>query len=64
MFQLVQTPYDYINSMPSKGFRAVFIDAMNIWFNVSDEMLDCIKKITGLLHTASLMYDAVLIPSS
>jgi hypothetical protein len=41
--------------MPSKGLRETFIDALNVWFNVPKNVLDCIKEITSLLHTASLM---------
>lgn len=53
--QVVQAPYDYLSSLPSKNIREKTIDALNIWYNVPDAKLHRIKEITKLLHNASLM---------
>jgi hypothetical protein len=53
--QLIQAPFRYVNSMPSKGLRETFIDALNIWLHVPESYLVQIKRITSLLHTASLL---------
>ncbi|KAI1195542.1 putative geranylgeranyl diphosphate synthase [Nemania serpens] len=55
--QVVQAPYDYLSSLPSKNIREKTIDALNIWYNVPDAKLHRIKEITKLLHNASLMLD-------
>ncbi|CAF9915918.1 MAG: hypothetical protein GOMPHAMPRED_000894 [Gomphillus americanus] len=54
---VVKTPYEYVSSLPSKGLREKAIDALNVWYGVSTAKLDQIKKITSLLHNASLMLD-------
>ncbi|KAF3905314.1 Dimethylallyltranstransferase [Dactylellina cionopaga] len=53
------TPYEYLTSMPSKGVREAFVDALNLWFSVPDETLEKIKEIGGILHTASIMLDDI-----
>ncbi|RMD43624.1 hypothetical protein DV735_g1542, partial [Chaetothyriales sp. CBS 134920] len=55
--KVVQAPYDYICSLPSKGIRDHAIDALNVWCRVPSEKLDRIKLVTSKLHTASLMLD-------
>jgi geranylgeranyl pyrophosphate synthase len=55
----VANPYDYINSLPSKGVRDAFIDAIGIWIDVPEAATQLIKKAGNLLHNASLMLDDV-----
>jgi hypothetical protein len=53
--QKIQAPFTYVESMPSKGLRDTFIDALNIWLDAPQENIPRIKWITSHLHTASLM---------
>jgi ophiobolin F synthase len=55
----VQAPFDYITSLPSKGVRNTFIDALNIWFNVPEPVTSRIKSLGSRLHSASLMLDDI-----
>jgi geranylgeranyl pyrophosphate synthase len=55
----VQAPYDYITSLPSKGVRDVFIDALNIWLDVPESIVSHIKSLGRRLHSASLMLDDI-----
>ncbi|KAL4935889.1 hypothetical protein BDV06DRAFT_228397 [Aspergillus oleicola] len=55
--EVLQAPYRYITTLPSKGLREQAIDALNIWLRVPTEKLDIIKSITTILHNASLMLD-------
>ncbi|KAF4204886.1 hypothetical protein CNMCM8927_006919 [Aspergillus lentulus] len=52
-------PYEYITSMPSKGFRHHLIDALQTWFNVPEHSLALISGVASLLHEASLMLDDI-----
>ncbi|KAL4756114.1 bifunctional terpene synthase/polyprenyl synthetase family protein [Aspergillus foveolatus] len=52
-------PYEYITSMPSKGFRHHLIDALQTWFNVPERSLALISGVASLLHEASLMLDDI-----
>ncbi|KUL83692.1 hypothetical protein ZTR_07521 [Talaromyces verruculosus] len=54
---VVETPYHYICSLPSKGVRDRFIDAMNHWFEVPRGTLDEVKKVINTLHNSSLILD-------
>ncbi len=49
----------YIDSLPSKGVREAAADALNLWFNIPQEDLVIIKRVSGLLHSASLMLDDI-----
>ncbi|KAI2484278.1 Geranylgeranyl pyrophosphate synthase/Polyprenyl synthetase [Pyrenophora tritici-repentis] len=55
----IKAPFDYISSLPSKGARDVFIDALNIWLNVPAPAVSHIKSISNRLHSASLMLDDI-----
>ncbi|KAK8078112.1 hypothetical protein PG996_004282 [Apiospora saccharicola] len=55
----VDAPCRYIASLPSKGVRTTFIDALNQWFQVKTETLDIVKDVTKALHNASLILDDV-----
>ncbi|KAJ5138841.1 geranylgeranyl pyrophosphate synthase [Penicillium bovifimosum] len=48
-----------IPSLPSKGFREAFIDALNVWLALPDSSLQTIKLISQKLHTCSLMLDDI-----
>lgn len=55
-------PAEYISSLPSKGVREAFIDALNVWLVLPDHHVNQLKDIAQTLHNASLMY-ASLRPS-
>ena len=57
--ELVMAPFDYINSLPSKGARDAFIDALNVWLPVPQDVVDRIKETIRMLHNASLMLDDI-----
>ena len=57
--ELVTTPFDYISSLPAKGARDAFIDALTIWLPMSQGDVDCIKETIRMLHNASLMLDDI-----
>lgn len=51
----VQAPFEYITSLPSKGVRDTFIDALKVWLAVPEPTVSRIKSLGGRLHSASLM---------
>jgi len=53
--KVVKAPFEYISSMPSKGVREKFVDALNVWFDVPENIISTIKNIAAKLHSASLM---------
>ncbi|EED11493.1 geranylgeranyl diphosphate synthase, putative [Talaromyces stipitatus ATCC 10500] len=55
--RVIQAPYDYISSLPSKGVRDQAIDALNVWCRVPAAKVDRIKLVTNMLHNTSLMLD-------
>ncbi|KAI1818647.1 isoprenoid synthase domain-containing protein [Poronia punctata] len=57
--KLVDTPFEYITSLPSKGVRDTFIDALNIWLDVPEQTVTKIKQVSNKLHSASLMLDDI-----
>ena len=57
--ELVMTPFDYISSLPAKGARDAFIDALTVWLPVSQGDVDRIKETIRMLHNASLMLDDI-----
>ncbi|KAI3329071.1 putative geranylgeranyl diphosphate synthase [Xylariaceae sp. AK1471] len=57
--QVIQAPYNYLLSLPSKGVREKAIDALNVWFQVPPTKLKSIKFVADLLHNASLMLDDI-----
>lgn len=54
-----QAPFNYITSLPSKGVRDIFIDALNIWLDVPEPIVSRIKSLGSRLHAASLMLDDI-----
>ncbi|KAL4925666.1 bifunctional terpene synthase/polyprenyl synthetase family protein [Aspergillus undulatus] len=52
-------PYEYITSLPSKGFRQHLIDALQTWFDVPGSSLAAISGVASLLHESSLMLDDI-----
>ncbi|KAF5376343.1 hypothetical protein D9757_008668 [Collybiopsis confluens] len=52
--EIVEAPYHYIASLPSKGIRDKFIDALNYWLKVPHHTVGQIKTTINLLHQASL----------
>ncbi|KIK55704.1 hypothetical protein GYMLUDRAFT_205331 [Collybiopsis luxurians FD-317 M1] len=55
--EIVEAPYQYIASLPSKGIRDKFIDAVNQWLKVPENIVEQIKALTNRLHQASLLLD-------
>lgn len=53
--EIVNAPFEYTRLMPSKNVRGTFIDALNLWAGLSEEVLGQIKEVVDDLHTASLM---------
>lgn len=45
----------YISSLPSKGIRSDFVDALNHWLQVPAAEAEQIKGIANTLHNSSLM---------
>ncbi|RHZ58361.1 hypothetical protein CDV55_105563 [Aspergillus turcosus] len=52
-------PAEYISSLPSKGVREAFIDALNVWVMLPDPNVTQLKSIGQTLHNASLMLDDI-----
>jgi len=57
--KIILGPYDYMADRPGKDIRTQLIAAFNSWLKIPDESLTVITKITGMLHTASLLVDDV-----
>ncbi|KAM7217588.1 Isoprenoid synthase domain containing protein [Rhypophila decipiens] len=55
----LNAPVEYISSLPSKGVRNTFIDALNLWACLPEELLSRIKAVVDQLHTASLLFDDI-----
>ncbi|PYI01416.1 geranylgeranyl pyrophosphate synthase [Aspergillus sclerotiicarbonarius CBS 121057] len=55
----VMGPAEYIGSLPSKGVREAFIDALNVWLILPDGQVNVLKSIARTLHNASLMLDDI-----
>ncbi|PIG79159.1 hypothetical protein AARAC_008537 [Aspergillus arachidicola] len=52
-------PADYIRSLPSRGVRKAFVDAMNVWLVLPNDVVNRVKSIAETLHNASLMSDDI-----
>ncbi|KAK6331177.1 hypothetical protein TWF696_003244 [Orbilia brochopaga] len=52
-------PYNYTSAGPSKGTTGRFVDALNDWFGVPQDVLEQIKSIGQLLHVSCLMLDDI-----
>ncbi|KAM7196549.1 Isoprenoid synthase domain containing protein [Rhypophila sp. PSN 637] len=57
--EYLNAPVEYISSLPSKGVRSTFIDALNLWACLPEELLSKIKGVVDQLHTASLLFDDI-----
>ncbi|KAA8652643.1 hypothetical protein EYZ11_011713 [Aspergillus tanneri] len=57
--KVVRSPLDYLLNVPGKDLRKKLISAFQVWLEVSEEKLQVINSIVGLLHTASLMIDDI-----
>ena len=53
--KIILGPYDYMSDRPGKDIRRQLITAFNVWLKVPEESLAIITKVTGMLHTASLL---------
>lgn len=53
--QVLVEPYAYLASIPGKEVRSALIASFNTWMQVPDDDLDTVKKVVGMLHTASLL---------
>ncbi|CAF3816576.1 unnamed protein product [Adineta steineri] len=52
-------PFNYLKSLPGKNVRSKLIEALNYWFQVSEEKFKIIDEIMGMLHNASLLMDDI-----
>ncbi|GAA5859614.1 hypothetical protein JCM8547_006164 [Rhodosporidiobolus lusitaniae] len=57
--QVLVEPYAYLASIPGKEVRSALIAAFNVWMKCADDDLEIVKKVVGILHTASLLMDDV-----
>ncbi|PLW24183.1 hypothetical protein PCASD_04467 [Puccinia coronata f. sp. avenae] len=57
--RILLEPFTYLTSTPGKEIRSLMIDAFNHWLSVPNDQLNVVKRIVGLLHTASLLMDDV-----
>lgn len=55
----LSAPSSYILSMPAKGVRSSFIDALNVWLQVPEAPLGHISSVINVLHNASLILDDI-----
>jgi hypothetical protein len=44
-----------MSSLPSKGVREAFVDALNVWVMLPDRTVAQLKSIAQTLHNASSM---------
>ncbi|KAF4878377.1 Ophiobolin F synthase [Colletotrichum siamense] len=57
--EAVIAPIKYLATLPSKGVRDTFIDALNWWLEVPEDSLRTIKTIISMLHDSSLILDDI-----
>ncbi|GAA6064542.1 hypothetical protein JCM10212_005646 [Sporobolomyces blumeae] len=57
--QVLIEPYTYLASIPGKEVRSALIKSFNEWIKCQDQDLEVVKKVVGMLHTASLLMDDV-----
>ncbi|KAK2008694.1 geranylgeranyl pyrophosphate synthetase [Colletotrichum eremochloae] len=55
----VMAPFDYVNSLPSKGVREQAIMALNEWVDTTPESLQIVTELVSDIHNLSLMLDDV-----
>lgn len=63
LWQTLIEPYTYLAAIPGKEFRSALTAAFNVWMHVAQDDLDIVKKVVGMLHTASLLSVSPLLPS-
>ena len=56
---VISAPFEYINSLPSKGARDTFIDALAVWTPTTICNINHVKETIKSLHNISLMLDDV-----
>ncbi|KZL76602.1 geranylgeranyl pyrophosphate synthetase [Colletotrichum incanum] len=56
---VISAPIQYVQSLPSKGFRTTLIDCLNRWLEVPQQEMECIKKVINSLHDSSLILDDI-----
>ncbi|KAH2594826.1 hypothetical protein KXW93_002180 [Aspergillus fumigatus] len=57
--KIIWAPLDYLCSFPGKDIRGKLISAFNQWLQIPEDKLDVIKRVVGLLHSASLLIDDI-----
>ncbi|GAA5835261.1 hypothetical protein JCM5353_003211 [Sporobolomyces roseus] len=57
--QILIEPYTYLAGIPGKEVRSALIGSFNDWMNCKEQDLEVVKKVVGMLHTASLLMDDV-----
>ncbi|PSN59191.1 fusicoccadiene synthase [Corynespora cassiicola Philippines] len=57
--KVISAPWIYVDSLPSKGTRDMFLDALNHWLRVDGQRASQVKMAIRMLHNASLMLDDV-----
>ncbi|KAJ5813261.1 geranylgeranyl pyrophosphate synthase [Penicillium pulvis] len=57
--EILLAPFEYINSLPSKGVREALIDALNVWLGLPNRTVKAVKLIAQKLHSSSLMLDDI-----
>ncbi|KAK7418726.1 geranylgeranyl pyrophosphate synthetase [Neonectria punicea] len=55
--KIADSPYEYVLTLPSKGIREKFIDALNVWFRAPVDKTNAIKEVIAMLHDSSLIID-------
>ena len=56
---ILQGPFEYLESHPGKDIRTQLITAFNAWLQVPSSSLRIISGVVTMLHTASLLIDDV-----
>ncbi|KAI1771877.1 isoprenoid synthase domain-containing protein [Hypoxylon cercidicola] len=57
--EVILQPYQYLETMPSKGVRNALIDGLEVWYHVPEKSLAVIRDVVKLLHSSSLMLDDI-----
>ncbi|KAK4706131.1 geranylgeranyl diphosphate synthase, type III, partial [Phenoliferia sp. Uapishka_3] len=57
--QVLVEPFTYLAAVPGKEVRSALIEAFNLWTKVPEADIAVVKKVVGMLHTASLLMDDV-----
>ncbi|TLD27232.1 hypothetical protein PspLS_04944 [Pyricularia sp. CBS 133598] len=57
--EVISAPIRYIQSLPSKGFRAALADCYRRWLIVPQHDMEIIKTVINCLHDSSLLLDDI-----